>query len=159
MTGSPQGLLLIAHGARDPAWAAPFEAVAQRVRAAAPALAVELSFMELMQPDAPTAGRLLAARGCDRVDVLPLFLGAGGHVRRDLPRLVEALQQAHPATRWALRAAIGEIDSVVAAIAAAAIACTLDSGARDAVDGRAETDDPRPATATLVADGRRAAAE
>jgi sirohydrochlorin ferrochelatase len=30
-----QGLILFAHGARDPRWAAPFEAVAARVRAPA----------------------------------------------------------------------------------------------------------------------------
>jgi len=31
--GTTRGLVLLAHGARDPAWAAPFEAIARRVRA------------------------------------------------------------------------------------------------------------------------------
>ncbi|HZW73593.1 MAG TPA: cobalamin biosynthesis protein CbiX, partial [Caldimonas sp.] len=35
-----QALVLFAHGARDPRWADPFEAVAERIRAAAPDLPV-----------------------------------------------------------------------------------------------------------------------
>jgi len=31
-----RGLLLFAHGARDPNWAQPFEAVVERIRSAAP---------------------------------------------------------------------------------------------------------------------------
>ena len=116
-----QGLLLIAHGARDPEWARPFADVAARAAAACPGAAVRLGFLELMAPTVADAGAALAAAGCAEVDVLPLFLGAGGHVRRDLPRLVDALRAAHPAVRWRLRPAIGETEPVVAAMAAAAI--------------------------------------
>lgn len=52
---APRGLLLFAHGARDAAWAAPFQAVVQRVRTEQPALQVALAFLELMLPDLPTA--------------------------------------------------------------------------------------------------------
>ena len=40
------GLLLFAHGARDPNWARPFQAVADRVRAARPGVPVELAFLD-----------------------------------------------------------------------------------------------------------------
>jgi len=114
------GLILFAHGARDPAWAAPFEAVAARVRRAQPAAEVRLAFLELMAPSLPEAGAALVASGCTRVSVLPLFLGTGGHVRKDLPRLVDALRAAHPAVVFALHGAVGEEDGVIAAMAAAA---------------------------------------
>jgi sirohydrochlorin cobaltochelatase len=119
-----RGLLLFAHGARDPRWALPFEDVANRVRMQAPDLAVELAFLEFMAPDLPTAGDRLGALGCDHVDVVPLFLGAGGHVRKDLPALLGTLAARHAGVQWQLRPAIGEVDSVVAAMAAAALACT-----------------------------------
>lgn len=45
-----QGLILFAHGARDPRWALPFEQVAQRVRAMRPGLVVSLAYLELMPP-------------------------------------------------------------------------------------------------------------
>jgi len=114
------GLILFAHGARDPAWAAPFEAVAERVRRQQPAADVRLAFLEFMAPTLPAAGAALAAAGCTQVAVLPMFLGAGGHVRKDLPLLVDALRAAHPAVAFALHGAIGEEGDVIAAMAEAA---------------------------------------
>jgi len=111
------GLILFAHGARDPLWAGPFEAVAAGVRAAQPQAEVRLAFLEFMSPALPEAGATLAAAGCTRVAVLPMFLGAGGHVRRDLPLLVDALRAAHPAVDFTLHGAVGEVDGVIAAMA------------------------------------------
>lgn len=116
-----RGLLLFAHGARDPRWALPFEAVAAHVRAAEPSTPVALSFLEFMTPGLVEAGSALAAQGCDRIEVLPLFLGAGGHVRKDLPALIDQLREAHPGVKWLLRPAIGEDASVVEAMARAAL--------------------------------------
>ena len=116
-----RGLLLFAHGARDPRWALPFEDVARRIREREPALHVELAFLEVMEPSLLVAGEKLAALGCGRVDVVPLFLGAGGHVRKDLPVLLQDLSARHPSVQWFLRSAIGEVDSVVAAMALAAL--------------------------------------
>ncbi len=116
-----RGLLLFAHGARDPRWALPFEDVTRRLRAADPAMPVALSYLEFMSPGLIEAGAALAAQGCARIEVLPLFLGAGGHVRKDLPALLEQLRQAHPGVQWLLRPAIGEDDSVVEAMARAAL--------------------------------------
>ncbi len=118
----PHGLLLFAHGARDPRWAQPFEAVARRAAAARPDWHIALAFLEFMAPDLAAAGRTLADAGCGEVDVVPLFLGAGGHVRKDLPVLMAALAEARPAVRWRLLPAIGEAESVIDAMAAAAVA-------------------------------------
>lgn len=115
------GLILFAHGARDPRWALPFEAVAERVRAARPGLPVRLAFLELMQPSLPDAGAALVAEGCTALQVLPLFLGAGGHVRQDLPRLVDALRAAHPGITVTLHPAAGELPAVHAALAQTAL--------------------------------------
>jgi sirohydrochlorin cobaltochelatase len=116
-----QGVILFAHGARDPRWAAPFQAVAARVRERKPEVEVRLAFLELMAPDLPAAGAELAAAGCAAVTVLPLFLGAGGHVRKDLPLLVDGLRDAHPQVAWALEPPVGELPSVIDAMAAAAL--------------------------------------
>lgn len=115
-----QGILLFAHGARDPAWAAPFEAVAARIRADAPGTHVMLAYLEFMSPSLVEAGAQLAAAGCTQVGIVPLFLGAGGHVRKDLPRLVEALGQSHPDVAWQLHPAVGEAPAVIAAMATVA---------------------------------------
>jgi sirohydrochlorin cobaltochelatase len=129
MSTSPApGLILFAHGARDPRWALPFEAVAARVQGARPQALVRLAFLEFMNPGLVAAGAELAAQGCIHVAVLPMFLGAGGHVRKDLPLLMDEMRAAHPTVTFSLQAAVGEIDSVVAAMADVAVL---------ALDGRA----------------------
>jgi sirohydrochlorin cobaltochelatase len=121
-TLSPHGLILFAHGARDPRWAQPFEAVAARVRAARPGCALQLAYLEFMAPTLPEAAAVLAGQGCEQVEVLPLFLGTGGHVRQDLPLLLDALGRAHPGVRFTLHAAVGEMPGVSAAMAEVASA-------------------------------------
>ena len=116
-----RGLLLFAHGARDPRWAEPFEDVARRVREQRPGVAVSLAFLELMTPDIASAGALLAAAGCTSVAVVPLFLGAGGHVRKDIPALLDALRATHPGVTWTLTPAVGELAPVIAAMADTAV--------------------------------------
>lgn len=117
-----QGILLFAHGARDPAWARPFEQAAQRLsaRAQAEGAVVRLAFLEFMTPDIVSAGDALAQEGCRQVTVVPLFLGAGGHVRKDLPLLLQTLSDRHPGVRWDLSPAVGETDALIQALADAA---------------------------------------
>ena len=122
MTG--QAIVLFAHGARDPRWAAPFEAIAERVRAAAPERAVRLAFLELMAPSLAEAVDALTAEGARDIDVVPLFLGTGGHLRNDLPRQADACRQAHPQLRLRLHPPLGEAPDVIEALAQAAIRVT-----------------------------------
>ncbi|MCY4757197.1 sirohydrochlorin chelatase [Pelomonas aquatica] len=116
------GLLLFAHGARDAAWARPFEAVAERLRAARPGTPLALAYLEFMSPGIEEAAARLAAAGCTRVHVLPLFLGTGGHVRRDVPLLLDRLREQHgDAVEWLLHAPLGEQETVLQAISQACL--------------------------------------
>jgi sirohydrochlorin cobaltochelatase len=115
---TPSGILLFAHGARDPAWALPFETAADRLRERASASGdeVTLAFLEFMSPTISEAATDLVRKGCERITVVPLFLGAGGHVRKDLPQLMEALTQRYPEVRWTLSQAVGETDILIQAL-------------------------------------------
>jgi sirohydrochlorin cobaltochelatase len=121
-----RALVLFAHGARDARWAAPFERLRQLLREQMPQVTVELAFLELMSPRLPELVQDLAAQGCDDMTVVPVFLGQGGHVLRDLPPMVEEIRRAHPALRLKLAGAVGEDDSVLRAIAAYCTACMQD---------------------------------
>jgi sirohydrochlorin cobaltochelatase len=123
-TQARRGLVLFAHGARDPRWAEPFEAIAAAVRVRAPELDVRLAFLEQMAPDLPTVADAMVADGITRIDILPLFLGTGGHLRRDLPPLVQGVAARHPSARITLHGAAGEAPDVIAALAAHAAAIT-----------------------------------
>jgi sirohydrochlorin cobaltochelatase len=50
--------------------------------------------------------------------IVPIFLGQGGHLLRDLPRLVEELRAAHPGIALSTVPAVGEDPAVLAAMAA-----------------------------------------
>jgi sirohydrochlorin cobaltochelatase len=113
-----RALILFAHGARDPGWVEPFERLATRVRTIAAGHEVRLAFLELMQPDIGAAVAELVAGGATEISVAPVFLGRGGHIRRDLPVLVEALRARHPGVRIDLAKPAGEDDVVLDAIAA-----------------------------------------
>ncbi len=113
-----RGIVLFAHGARDPRWARPFEEIRERVRASRPEYPIELAFLELMAPTLGEAVESLVSRGALAITVFPLFLGQGGHVERDLPGLLEAARAAHPHTPIALESSIGEAPEILDAIAA-----------------------------------------
>lgn len=109
------GLILFAHGSREPEWARPFERIAARLRSE---FLVELAYLERMKPTLEEALATLAANGVKRVRIVPLFLGEGGHVREDLPKLAAAARARHADVEIVLEPAIGERNEVTDAIAA-----------------------------------------
>jgi sirohydrochlorin cobaltochelatase len=110
-----RGLILFAHGARDPRWREPFDRLHTivQVRHDAP---VVLAFLELMTPDLAAAAYELARGGVTDAVVVPVFLGTGGHLRKDLPGLVAAAQ-AVSGVRLEVVGAAGEDGQVLDTIA------------------------------------------
>jgi sirohydrochlorin cobaltochelatase len=109
------GIVLFAHGSREPEWARPFERIAARLRTE---FLVELAYLERMKPTLEEAVASLASMGARRVRIVPVFLGEGGHVREDLPKLAAAARARHPGVEIVLEQTIGERQEVTDAIAA-----------------------------------------
>lgn len=109
------GLILFGHGARDSRWREPFDRLLSIVGEpyAGP---VSLAFLEVMQPDLPTACSTLVELGATRIVVVPLFLGTGGHLRKDLPRLISSAE-AQAGVPVTAVGAIGEDPKVLMAMA------------------------------------------
>ena len=120
MTGarSSTALVLFAHGSRDPQWALPFRAMQRKVAARNPAVAVELAFLEMMEPALPAIIEELAAAGKSRITIVPLFMAQGAHLKRDLAQLLSGSRKAHPALDIVLLGAPGEAEPVQDAITA-----------------------------------------
>lgn len=113
-----RGVILFGHGARDARWAEPFERLAEKLRAScAPGTTVGLAFLELMSPDLPAAIAEQAAAGCTSVTVVPVFVGIGGHIRRDLPAVLDRCRATHPNVEIRCAAPVGEDDGVLDALA------------------------------------------
>lgn len=118
------GIILFAHGSRDPQWRMPFEAILDCMHAqhAGPA---ELAFLECMDPSLPKAIEAMAKTGVQNINVIPVFLAVGSHVRKDLPLLLDEARAAHPELTITTRAAVGEQADIQQAIARFALG-TLD---------------------------------
>ena len=112
-----RALVLFAHGARSASWASPFERLRDLVQAQRPDIPVSLAFLELMEPHLPDHVRELAASGITHVTVVPVFLGQGGHVLRDLPAMADALRVEMPQLKLDVVGAAGEDPSVLKALA------------------------------------------
>ncbi len=113
-----RALILFAHGARDPRWAAPFERLQQLLQSRLPDVSVTLAFLELMSPRLPEVAQDLEDKGYTELTVVPVFFGQGGHVLRDLPVLVDDLRQRHSGMTIKIASAVGEDENVLNAIAA-----------------------------------------
>ncbi len=141
-TTPPNGIVLFAHGSRDPLWRGPIEAVAAQIRAEQPSQVVTCAYLELCEPSLPdsTAAMikqlqntinsiapntdLITARGQKRlkIRIVPMFLGMGKHAREDLPELALQLRQMHPEVEFEITATVGEDARVTALLAQIAIA-------------------------------------
>jgi len=121
------GVILYAHGARDARWAEPFERLRDKVAARHPG-PVSLAFLEHGTPDLTAAAQRMAMEGVERVRVVPMFFGRGGHLRQDLPRQLEAARVAVPAVAFDVTEAAGESEAVLDALAAFALAAPAVEG-------------------------------
>lgn len=113
-----KALILFAHGARDPRWAQPFERLQKLAHEQKPDTVVRLAFLELMEPRLPAVVADLVAAGCEQISLVPVFLGQGGHVLRDLPPMIEELRAHFPQLSIKVSDAVGESPAVLDAIAA-----------------------------------------
>ena len=109
-------LLLFAHGSSDPGWAAPFVKLKTAIQARDASRIVELAFLERMQPSFDEAVAILQKQGVSEITVAPIFLAIGGHMRKDLPALIETT---HKRTGIAFRVlpALGESGEMIEFIA------------------------------------------
>jgi len=107
--------VLLAHGSRDPLWRKPIEAVQARLMAQQ--RPVCCAYLELCPPDLDTAIAQLAANGATHITIAPLFLGAGRHVREDLPRKAAALARRFPQVQLHLLPPVGEDERLIALLA------------------------------------------
>lgn len=118
------GIVVFAHGSRDPLWRQPVEAVAHAIAEADTGARVSCAYLELSTPDLATAVGGLVAAGASRIRVLPLFFGMGRHAREDLPLQLNALIGAYPHVQFEQLPAAGEDPRLTALLARIALEST-----------------------------------
>jgi sirohydrochlorin cobaltochelatase len=123
-----RGIVLFAHGARDPEWALPVQRLAGLVAARDAGARVETAFLEHMTPPLEQAVDRLLRDGVHDITVVPVFIAQGGHLKQDLPRIVAAIRDLHPQLMIRLAPPIGENAAVLEAMAEFAAAASHDPG-------------------------------
>jgi sirohydrochlorin cobaltochelatase len=140
------GILLFAHGSRDPLWRGPIEAVATRIRADHASVPVACAYLELCEPSLPQAAlqmiselnsglknakNSIAPRAHPdwsngqkvlKIRIVPMFLGMGKHAREDLPEIAAELRAAHPQVDFEIAQTVGEDERVTRLLAEIAVA-------------------------------------
>src|SRR5262249_15923164 len=101
------GLLLIAHGSREPEANADLLYLVTQVRNRGCYSMVEAAFLELAEPNIIEGGTRCVEQGGQRVLLVPYFLSAGVHVRRDLALARQQLSDLHPNVEFRLAEPLG----------------------------------------------------
>ena len=84
-------VLLLAHGSSDQRWCDTFEAMAAPTLELLPEARV--AYMELASPSLEEEVEKAVTEGIEDIRVVPLFLAAGRHLRKDVPAMLEAYRQ------------------------------------------------------------------
>lgn len=116
-----RGIILFGHGARNAEWAEPFHRIRAAILARNPGLPVELGFLELMRPTFAEAVADLAKRAVTEIVVVPVFMAAGSHVKKDLPLMAADAMERHPGLAIELAAPVGDVPEVIEAMATHAL--------------------------------------
>ena len=98
-------LLLIAHGSRNADANADLLHLAEELRTDYPV--VVASYLELAPPGIDDGGRLCVSQGAAHVVLVPYFLSAGVHVRRDLTEARDRLAGEFPHVDFRLADPLG----------------------------------------------------
>lgn len=91
---SPPPLVIAGHGTRVNAGAEAAAALVEKVRGLLPGVRVEAGFVELTPPTIDVALDTVLADATAAV-VVPLMIGTGGHVRKDIPEAIDASKARH----------------------------------------------------------------
>ncbi len=104
---SDPAVLLIGHGTRRPAGVAEFHALVEWLRQALPQRTLLAGFLELTDPSLAEALETLWQQGFHRITALPAFLMAAGHIKNDIPVMLNTFQAEHPGLEITLGADLG----------------------------------------------------
>lgn len=99
-------IILLAHGSRDDRWREPFEQLVAQLRAEQ--AFVTLAYLEKSEPTLMQVLSGMDVSSLKDVVIFPLFMSGGGHVRFDIPGLVEEAQKTYPLVNFTLMEPLGE---------------------------------------------------
>ena len=126
---SRTGVMICGHGSRDDEACAEFARVVHLLEHALPEYPVAMGYLEFARPIIREGLDSLRARGVDRILAVPGMLFAAGHVKNDVPSVLNAYAAEH-GVRIEMGRDLG-IDAKLLAASRDRIAAALDRGESD----------------------------
>jgi len=111
-----KAILYIGHGTRSKKGAEEAKAFLQRVITQVNVPIQEISFLELTEPFIDQGFQLCVERGATEIVVVPLFLLAAGHIKKDIPEELTKLKGNYPHIKVSMRDPFGVQDKILGAI-------------------------------------------
>jgi sirohydrochlorin ferrochelatase len=99
-------VLLVAHGSRDPLADSEMKKLTAAYQIRHPDWAVRFGYLELANPSFQGALEE-AAKIFNPIQVLPLFLFQGSHLKKDIPEMIQTIQKKHPSVQLWLGSSLG----------------------------------------------------
>jgi len=100
-------LVLLAHGSKNPEWAAPFRQLTANLRADLGDEAVYLCFMENSAPNLMEVAGEIMKTSVRKYRLLPMFMAKGAHFHEDIPAEMAKVKAAFPDMEGELLEPIG----------------------------------------------------
>lgn len=112
-----KAILYIGHGTRSKKGAVEIRAFMERVKARINVPIQELSFLELTDPLIEEGFETCVERGATEIDVVPLFLLAAGHIKRDIPEALSPFIAKYPTIPVKIKNPFGVQDVILDGVA------------------------------------------
>jgi sirohydrochlorin ferrochelatase len=112
-----KAILYIGHGTRSKKGAVEIRAFIERVKARIDVPIQELSFLELTEPLIEEGFELCVEQGATEIEVVPLFLLAAGHIKRDIPEALAPLLAQYPTIPVKIKNPFGVQEVILDAVA------------------------------------------
>jgi sirohydrochlorin ferrochelatase len=112
-----KAILYIGHGTRSKKGAVEIRVFIDKVKARIDVPIQELSFLELTDPLIEEGFEKCVEQGATAIDVVPLFLLAAGHIKRDIPEALSPLIAKYPTIPVKIKNPFGVQEVILDAVA------------------------------------------
>jgi sirohydrochlorin ferrochelatase len=112
-----KAILYIGHGTRSKKGAVEIKAFINKVKERIDVPIQEVSFLELTEPLIEEGFETCVEQGATEIDVVPLFLLAAGHIKRDIPEALSPLIAKYPTIPVKIKNPFGVQEVILDAVA------------------------------------------
>jgi len=108
-------LIIVAHGSRKASSNEEVKALGEKVKSLQDRRysLVMTAFLEFATPSLEESILSCVDKGVNEIVILPYFLASGNHVTRDIPEVVQKIQESHPQVKITLKEHLGSSSAMV----------------------------------------------